>query len=62
MLPHSKRYGGVGSADYSNPHKKGVSLESLKKYRDKITPAVKDEVRQRLRKMFELLEHIRHRL
>jgi hypothetical protein len=39
-------------------HKKGFSPESLKKYRDKITPAVKDEVRQKLRKMIELLENI----
>lgn len=39
-------------------HKKGLSPDSLKKYKDKITPAVKDEVRQKLRKMIELLEHI----
>lgn len=39
-------------------HKKGFSPESLKKYKDKITPAVKDEVRQKLRKMIELLENI----
>lgn len=39
-------------------HRKGFSPESLKKYKDKITPAVKDEVRQKLRKMIELLENI----